>query len=178
MNLPDRPPEEQFTVPFVKAILIFRDRFLLQRRAKKGDPYEGFWELPGGRMRRDETASAALAREVSEETGLRLLSVLGQPAESLTDRFGRGVQVLAPLITVEVCAGPWPGSLGHYFACLAEGEPTDSEEGDRHRLIRPGEFQTEFLEPGATGQCSTLDLLAMRTLLQSKQLERFLQAPS
>jgi mutator protein MutT len=46
-----------------------RGRILVQPRA--GDPaLAGTWELPGGKVRPEEDHAAALAREVSEETGL------------------------------------------------------------------------------------------------------------
>lgn len=168
---------EQFAIPFVKAIVVVGERFLMQRRIKPGDLYRGYWELPGGKMRLGETAEAALRREISEETGLRLVTVLDQPRSVLADRFGRSARIVKPLITVEIVSGPAP-CLGHYFACRAEGEPADSAEGDTHRLIRPEEFQREFLAPGAEGCCTTLDLLAMRIILEEGKLDPFLQASS
>jgi len=48
-------------------------RVLLQRRRRlPGEPYPGFWELPGGRVRPGEGLTAALRREVLEETGLEV----------------------------------------------------------------------------------------------------------
>jgi 8-oxo-dGTP diphosphatase len=52
----------------VDAVLIDAGRVLLVKR--KNDPYRGYWALPGGYMDFDETAQAASARELAEETGI------------------------------------------------------------------------------------------------------------
>jgi 8-oxo-dGTP diphosphatase len=50
---------------------IFRDgKVLLVRRARS--PARGFYSLPGGRVEFGESLHTALAREVDEETGLRI----------------------------------------------------------------------------------------------------------
>lgn len=55
-------------VAAVSALVIFRRRVLLVRRAHP--PLLREWSLPGGRIEPGETAAAALARELAEETGL------------------------------------------------------------------------------------------------------------
>jgi ADP-ribose pyrophosphatase YjhB (NUDIX family) len=47
-----------------------RGRLLLVRRAN--DPGRGLWSVPGGRVEPGEDDAAAVAREVAEETGLRV----------------------------------------------------------------------------------------------------------
>ncbi|HEV8594711.1 MAG TPA: NUDIX hydrolase [Thermoplasmata archaeon] len=55
-------------VPAVSALLLDGDRVLLIRR--KASPNRGRWTFPGGTVQLGETLSAAVVREVREETGL------------------------------------------------------------------------------------------------------------
>jgi len=58
-------------VPCVGGIVTDADgRLLLIRR--RHEPGAGRWSLPGGRVEPGETAAEATAREVAEETGLRV----------------------------------------------------------------------------------------------------------
>jgi len=54
----------------VGGVVIHDGRLLLIQRAT--DPGAGQWSLPGGRVESGETMEAAVAREVHEETGLRV----------------------------------------------------------------------------------------------------------
>lgn len=50
------------------AIAVCEGRLLLVRRAH--DPGAGRWSVPGGRVERGETLTAAVERELAEETGV------------------------------------------------------------------------------------------------------------
>jgi len=68
----------------VGAVVVDRGRVLLVRRGT--EPLRGQWSLPGGLVEVGEALTAALAREVNEETGLEV-----EPVEliELLDRIHR-----------------------------------------------------------------------------------------
>jgi 8-oxo-dGTP pyrophosphatase MutT (NUDIX family) len=114
---------EALVVPVI-AGLVFpderRDRILLQRRDKQ-DAVRGRWEIPMGRWRAGETPEEALAREVEEETGLRVVRVEA-PAVRHEAAPGRPFLALEPITVTVGVAGAYP-ALHLCFACLADGEP-------------------------------------------------------
>jgi len=54
----------------VTAMITWKQRLLMCRRAH--EPYSGLWCAPGGFMEREETLEQAAARELVEETGVRI----------------------------------------------------------------------------------------------------------
>lgn len=82
-------PREHFVHydnPAVTAFaLVERDgRYLVLERGQ--EPYRGSWELPGGFVETGESPAEAVAREIFEETGLRVAtpSIIG----TYTSRYG------------------------------------------------------------------------------------------
>jgi 8-oxo-dGTP diphosphatase len=54
-------------------VVLREGRVLLVRRGK--EPLRGRWVIPGGRLELGETLEAAVAREIEEETGIRVAPV-------------------------------------------------------------------------------------------------------
>jgi 8-oxo-dGTP diphosphatase len=61
--------EVQKIIKSVAAIIIYPDGKLLMVK-RKGEPYNGYWSLAGGKVEAGETPQEACLREVKEETGL------------------------------------------------------------------------------------------------------------
>src|SRR4051812_48625423 len=55
-------------------IVLKRDAVLMVERARP--PFEGLWSFPGGRADQGETAEATARRELLEETGLQVGSLV------------------------------------------------------------------------------------------------------
>ncbi len=62
---------ELATVEVAAALISLEDRWLITQRPQ-GTHLEGLWEFPGGKQDPGETLQDCLAREVEEETGLRI----------------------------------------------------------------------------------------------------------
>jgi len=56
----------------VCAIIINAEKKVFAARRKEGLSFEGYWEFPGGKIEKDELATAAIERELQEELSLKL----------------------------------------------------------------------------------------------------------
>ncbi|WP_225725733.1 MULTISPECIES: NUDIX hydrolase [unclassified Nocardia] len=61
---------------FVIGVAVFRDRKLLVVRRVPDDYHGGMYELPGGGVESGETFAECVARELLEETGLRVREIV------------------------------------------------------------------------------------------------------
>ena len=71
--MPSKKPAPKKSRPLqVLAAVLEKDgRWLIAKR-RKGDRFAGFWEFPGGKLEPGETPAECLARELSEELGIRV----------------------------------------------------------------------------------------------------------
>ncbi|MFA5250270.1 MAG: NUDIX hydrolase [Parachlamydiales bacterium] len=60
---------------FVVGAFIVAERQILILRRRRGDFWGGYYEIPGGGVEKNETLSAAVIREVLEETGLKTKTI-------------------------------------------------------------------------------------------------------
>ena len=56
----------------VKALIVDNDKILIVKRSKKDLYKPGVWELPGGKIKQNESLEQGLIREVKEETGINI----------------------------------------------------------------------------------------------------------
>lgn len=111
--------------PCVGALIVREGRVLLARRAR--EPFQGWWDIPGGFMEAGETPEEALAREVLEETGLRARSF--RLLAIFPDTYGvEGVPTL---------------NL-HYVVETDEGEPSPQSDVAELRWFGPRELPREI----------------------------------
>ncbi|MCS7460435.1 NUDIX hydrolase [Paenibacillus doosanensis] len=117
-------------------------QLVIQLRNKTGEP--ALWELPGGRIEPFESLTAALRREVMEETGLTVVEIEGErtriDTRGINPQFE--VECIQPFAAYQTIQGPID-SVGFYFRCKAEGELLEAGDEtlqaqwiDRERLER------------------------------------------
>lgn len=124
---------ETFVLPNIYGIVWNADRtaILLQTRWKpETDPVNtGKLELPGGKWRAWESAEDCLRREIVEETGLQLISV-ESGSRTYAPKDGQSVQVVEPMMTVQMLDGAYPSVLTVLMA-TADGTPVANGDGSR-----------------------------------------------
>ena len=77
------------------AIIISRGKVLIARR-RQGDSHQGYWEFPGGAVKRGETIEECLERELQEELGVG--ATAGEIIAESESRAGRASLKLIALL--------------------------------------------------------------------------------
>ena len=108
----------------VAAVIIRGERVLAMRRSRHRDAGAGLWETVSGRVEPGESPLSAIAREITEETGL-VVRVDPRPIDAYTARRGA-----APMAVVV------------YRAAHVSGEVIRSDEHDAHAWWTPAEFRS------------------------------------
>jgi len=153
---------EKLYVPFVGAIIERKGpngqrQILIQTRVKESDSsYSGRLEIPSGKMQAFEDVYDTIKREVLEETGLKIISVIGK--NQRVDHSSQGVisSIIEPFCVTQMQDGPFVGLI---FLCEAIGEPKpqteeakdatwmDIQELQSVILSNPERIYTAFLAP-------------------------------
>lgn len=105
-----------------------KTEIIVQTRNKPNQPKQ--LELPGGGVEHFESLTAALRREVKEETGLDVTWIEGEDTRIDTEGINPGhvVECIRPFAAYQTVQGGID-SVGYYFICRAEGDLLP--EGDR-----------------------------------------------
>ncbi|HVI69817.1 MAG TPA: reverse transcriptase-like protein [Magnetospirillaceae bacterium] len=89
----------------VRAIIKQGDKILLLRRQGGTPEFDGLYELPGGKVEFGQDPKAALQREVSEETGLEVLTMQLSDVYSSLDTADLQKQYISLVFWVSVQGG-------------------------------------------------------------------------
>ena len=116
----------------VGAVVIHHNRVLLVRRGKQ--PAKGDWAIPGGRVELGERMHAAAAREVFEETGVRI-----DP--------GKLIYYFETIQPDQDGKIQFHYVIFDFMATYLEGIPSPQDDALDARWIPPNEIHTYKLNP-------------------------------
>ena len=122
---------ENVMVPVIRAIVRDNkdpDLILLQRRSSRSEAVSGKLEIPGGLWKAGESPVAAVAREVSEETGVEVSAVSGVAIDHVDDH--RSIATITPVAVIAGFFGAFP-AIHTVLAARGSGVPR-GQEGESH----------------------------------------------
>ena len=138
---PAAPADARPITRVAAAVIVRGDGRVLLAQRPPGKAYAGYWEFPGGKLERGESAHDALVRELREELGLAVT----RAAPWITQRFAY------PHAHVEL----------NFFRVLAwEGDPV-GHDGQAFVWQTPGAFDVAPLLPANTRVLAALTLPAV-----------------
>ncbi|MDR3582177.1 MAG: NUDIX domain-containing protein [Candidatus Pacebacteria bacterium] len=129
----------------VKALIQKDDKFLLLKKATTGDSLLAGWETPGGHLEEGEDLLIGLAREIKEETGLR-------------------VNILYPFHAYWVRVEDDNSLVGiSYLAGWQSGIPAVSDEHNRYQWANISEIRTLQESKGLQKEIDAYELFIARS---------------
>ena len=111
------PNKKQITVT---AAVIWEDGKVLITQRPKGVHLEGFWEVPGGKMKETETLEQCMEREIMEELGIRI-RVEKELFETVHEYESKVVEL-------------------HFFHCAIVKGSASPKEGQKMKWVLPSEI--------------------------------------
>lgn len=137
---------EALTIPFVGAIIergnnSGEKEIIVQTRSKESDPkFSGTIEIPGGKFRAGESIYDTLKREVEEESGLKITSVVGEEGVLHNNSHEMSSDIFQPFCVTQSPEGPF---VGFIFRCTAIGDPaSETNETRGCHWIKVSELKT------------------------------------
>jgi 8-oxo-dGTP diphosphatase len=115
----------------VDGVILRGKKILLIKRGN--DPFKGHWALPGGYVDWNETTEEAVAREVLEETGLKVISAKLTGIYSSPSRHPQQVITIGYL--VETSGEPKAGDDALEFNWFSLGELPSGLAFDHNKII-------------------------------------------
>lgn len=132
ISLPS-PVLQAYPIPSCHAVIVDEAGAVLLVQRRK-NPFRGYWGLPGGKVELGETVTAALTREVQEETGLLVTS-----PRLVTYRDAVSVTADGKL--------EYHFVMFYFVASVAGGRLRAGDDADAVRWVRPAELKKLPLVP-------------------------------
>jgi 8-oxo-dGTP diphosphatase len=110
---------------FVAAALIVRDGEVLIGQRRADQPMASLWEFPGGKIETGESPQQALARELSEELGIR--AEVGAAVTRIRHHYRRGGAVDLQFFTVREFSGEIDNQIYQQVRWVKLAELTEYE---------------------------------------------------
>lgn len=103
-----------------KAFILNKDNYLLAIKRDKADIHQKMWDVPGGKVEENENLFDAMKREIKEEVGLDLESIV----LTLTSSKFQGLFGDVP-----------PQIVRNIYLCRAKGDVKLSEEHSEYKWV-------------------------------------------